>query len=187
MGFLELVKRRRSIRSYIEKPIDRNLLLQCIEAARLAPSACNAQPWKFIIVDDRDLIIEIAEKVCHSIYSINKFIENAGALVVVVSDREGFMRKVGSYLKGTNYYLIDIGIACEHLVLQATELGLGSCWIGWFDEKRLKEILHVPRDKRIDVIISLGYSTSSGPAPKPRKELSEITSFLRFNTSLIEE
>jgi nitroreductase len=177
MGFLELVKKRRSIRSYLDKPIPRKILLQCVEAARLAPSACNAQPWEFVIVDDRKLIVEISEKVCHSIYSINKFIKEAAALVVVVSDKDTFLSKIGGYLKGTNYYLIDIGIACQHLILQAAELGIGSCWIGWFDEKKLKKILRVPSSKRIDVIISLGYCKGQFPSPKQRKELSQIVSF----------
>jgi nitroreductase len=177
MEFLELVRARQSIRSYIQKPIEREMLLKCIEAARLAPSACNAQPWKFIVIDDRDLIIEIAQKICHSVYAINKFIKYAGALVVVVSDKERFLRKVGAYIRGTNYYLIDIGIACEHLLLQATELGLGSCWIGWFDEKRLKKILSVPRDKKIDVVISLGNYRENKLKIKSRRCLEEICLF----------
>lgn len=182
MEFLELVKKRRSIRSYDARPIDRDLLLKCIEAAHLSPSACNAQPWKFIVVDDKNLISEIVDKAFHTIYSFNKFIKDAGALIVVVSDKEGFMRKVGKYAKGTNYYLIDIGIACEHLILQAAELGIGSCWIGWFDEKELKKVLNVPKRKRIDVIISLGYLKPSETTlkPKPRKEIPEILSYNRF-------
>jgi len=180
MEFLELVKKRRSVRSYTGKPVSRELLLKCVESARLAPSACNVQPWRFVIVDDRKLIVEIAEKACHGVYSINKFIKDAGALVAVISEREAFIRKVGGYLRGTNYYLLDIGIACEHLVLQATELGIGSCWIGWFDENKLKKILNIPRNKKIDIIISLGYydSQSDAAKPKPRKELSEIASFI---------
>ncbi len=180
MEYLDLVKKRQSIRSYIDKPISRDVLSKCVEAARLAPSACNAQPWKFIIVDQNNLIAKITDKVCHGIYSMNKFIKNAGALVVVVSDKEGFLRKVGAAVKGTNYYLIDIGIACEHLVLQAAELGLGSCWIGWFDEKRLKEILKIPKNRRIDIIISLGYYESDKLTPRSRKSISEILSFNKY-------
>jgi nitroreductase len=182
MEFLELVNKRRSVRSYDSRPVDRGLLLKCIEAARHAPSACNAQPWKFIIVDDKGLISEIAEKTCSGVYSINKFIKDAATLIAVCSDKEDFIRKVGKYAKGTDYYLVDIGIACEHLILQAEELGIGSCWIGWFDEKMLKKILNVPKEKRIDVIISLGYiKPSEGiPSPRPRKELSEIVSYNKY-------
>lgn len=183
MGFSELIQNRQSIRSYIERPISRDVLRECVEAARLAPSACNYQPWRFICVDDRKLITDITDQVCGGIYSINAFVKNAGALVVVVSDKEGFLRQLGGKLKRTDYYLVDIGIACEHLVLKATELGLGSCWIGWFNERRLKQLLHVPRTRRIDIMISLGYyDPATKPAPRSRKDLSEIISFNTYRT-----
>lgn len=180
MAFLELVKKRYSVRTYTSKPVPRDILLKCIEAARLAPSACNAQPWRYIIVDKKELVEKIGEEVCSGIYSFNNFVKNAAALIVVVSDKEGFIRKVGSYIKGTNYYLIDIGIACEHLVLQATELGLGTCWIGWFDEKKLKRILNIPRNKRVDVIISLGYYQKIPSTSQSRKALTELVSYNKY-------
>ena len=107
---------------------------------------------------------------------MNNFIKDTSTLIIVVSDKEGFLRKLGSKIKKVDYYLIDIGIACEHLVLQATELGLGSCWIGWFDEKKLKKILGVTGNKRIDIIIALGYCNLPSPISQ-RKELSQIVSF----------
>jgi len=179
MSFLDLVSRRQSIRSYLNKPIPKDDILKCIEAARLAPSACNVQPWKFVVVDEKNLIDKIVDEACLGIYSMNKFIKSAAALIVVVSQKESFLRKIGSALKGTNYYLIDIGIACEHLVLQATELGIGSCWIGWFNEKKLKSIMQVPKDKKIDVIISLGFSEIQ-PSAKNRKELKEVLSYNKY-------
>ncbi len=179
MEFLELVRKRHSVRSFLNKPVPRQMLEQCLEAAHLAPSACNAQPWKFIVIERRELIEEITRRVFHSIYSFNRFIKDAGALIAVVSDKEGFVRKAGKYLKGTDYYLIDIGIAAEHLVLQATEFGLGSCWIGWFDEKRLRKLLTLPRRRRIDIIIALGYCKSETPSIKSRKEFSDISEFIQ--------
>ncbi|MEA1912635.1 MAG: nitroreductase family protein [candidate division WOR-3 bacterium] len=180
MEFLELVKKRRSIRAYSDKSLKREDILKCLEAARLAPSACNAQPWKFVIVVDKDLISKIAQKTLHSIYSFNRFIENAGALICVVSEKEGLKRYVGKRIMGTDYYLIDIGIACEHLVLQATELGIGSCWIGWFDERRLKDILNVPEKKRVAVIIALGYTKKPSTTCSSRKKLERIISFNEY-------
>lgn len=176
MEFSRLVIERRSIRRYLPRPIPIELIWKCLESARLAPSACNAQPWKFVVVDKREFISRIAKQACGGIYSINSFIKDASVLVVIVSEREGFLRKVGKYLKGTDYYLLDIGIAGEHLVLQATELGIGSCWIGWFNEKRLKQILHIPKKKRVDVMIALGYPASQ-PVSKPRKSMQEMVSF----------
>lgn len=180
MDFLELVKKRKSVRKYKNKSISREKLMKCVESARLAPSACNSQPWKFIIVDESNLIQEISKKAFHTFYSVNSFVQGAKALIVVVSDKVGFQRKVAKFLKGTNYYLIDIGIACEHLILQATELGLGSCWIGWFDEKRIKNILDIPKRKKVDIVISLGYPKNSHPSFKNRKERNEIISFNKY-------
>lgn len=177
---LNLINKRRSIRHYLNRAISKEDLLKCIEAARVAPSACNAQPWKFIIVDDPLLKNEICERAFCGIYSINKFAMNAPALIIVVSEKEKFLSALGGYLRDTKYYLLDIGIACEHLVLQATELGIGSCWIGWFNERAVKKALKIPRNKKIDVIISLGYYREDGSGEstkKPRRSLEEISSF----------
>ncbi len=177
MKFIDLVKKRKSLRTYLDKPIPRQDLLSCIEAARLAPSACNAQPWKFLIIDDKDTIKSLVKDICHTIYSFNKFIGEASALVIVISQKEGFLRKAAGKIKGTNYYLIDIGIACQHLALQAQELGIGSCWIGWFDEKKLKKNLKLPKKNKIDTIMSLGYDKSIMAKSKIRKPINEIYSF----------
>lgn len=177
MGFMDLVTKRRSVRSYTSTNIPREMLLDCVEAARLAPSACNVQPWRFVVVDDRELVKSIARDTCHSIYAMNKFIGGAAALVVAVSDKETFIRTLGSRIKGTDYYLIDMGISCEHLILRAAELGIGSCWIGWFDERKMKETLHIPGNKRVDIVISLGYPQAVEQVRKTRKTRSEIVSF----------
>lgn len=175
-----LISKRRSIRNYIDKPIAKDDLLKCLEAARLAPSACNGQPWKFIIVDDPQLKDKVCEGAFSGVYSINKFTKNAPVLVVVISEREKFFAALGGYCRGTNYYLVDIGITCEHLVLQAAELGIGSCWLGWFNEKAVKNILGIPKNKKVDIIISLGYYEKE-PPEKTRKPLQEISSFNRYS------
>lgn len=178
---LDLINKRKSVRNYINRPIPREDLLKCIEAARLAPSACNGQPWKFIVVDEPLLKKKVCEKAFSGIYSMNKFVETAPVLIIVISEKEKFMSALGGKIRGTRYYLLDIGIASEHLVLQAAELGIGSCWIGWFSEKGVKSILKIPRHKKIDAIISLGYSKEDRPAPKMRKPLGEISSFNAYN------
>ena len=175
--FMDLVRKRRSIRTYLDKPVPKEDLLRCIEAARLAPSACNSQPWKFIIVDEPRLVKMICEKAFSGVYSINKFAKDAPVLIVVVSEKEKFASKMGGYFRGTNYCLLDIGIACEHLILEATELGIGTCWLGWFNEKSVKKTLKVPRNKKIDAIISMGYRKEDKPVLKARKSLEEISLF----------
>ncbi len=179
MALMDLMQKRRSIRKYLPKPVPREDLLRCVEAARLAPSACNAQPWKFLIIDDPELKRRVCGEIFSGLYSMNRFAADAGALVVVISGKGKLISELGGQVRDTKYYLIDIGIACEHLVLQAEELGLGSCWIGWFDEKKLKKILNIPKDKKIDVVISLGYFDDEKPVPKIRKTLDEISSFNR--------
>lgn len=177
MKFIDLARKRRSLRHYLDKPIQRRELLSCLEAGRLAPSACNAQPWKFVIIDDKKTINRLSQEIFHTVYSFNKFAGQAAAWIVAASDKETFLRKAAGRFKGTNYYLIDIGIACEHIVLEAESLGIGSCWIGWFDEKKLKRSLAIPKKNKLDIIIALGYPKSKVFQPKTRKPLDKITFF----------
>lgn len=177
MVFLELVKNRRSIRKYLAKPVPRDIVDKCLEAARLAPSACNSQPWYFIVVDNEKLKNELVDKAFSGVYSINSFAKKAPVIVAVVTDRSQYIACVGGYIRGVQYSLIDVGIACEHFILQAQEEGLGTCWLGWFDERAVKKILGVPQNKRIDVMISVGYQESHPAREKTRKSLNEIRRF----------
>jgi len=157
MALLELLKQRRSVRDFLDKPVEREKIRLCLEAARVAPSACNSQPWRFIVVDDGELKRRLCEKAFSGIYAINAFCRKAPVIVVIVSEKSKFLARIGSMFRGTKYYLIDIGIAGEHFVLQAQELGLGTCWIGWFNERAVKSVLNIPKDKKIDVLLALGY------------------------------
>lgn len=129
----------------------------CLEAARMAPSAENSQPWKFIVVDDPAIKNELCRRAFSGLYSMNSFCQTAPVIVAIVSEKSNFLARIGGMFRGTKYYLIDIGIAGEHFVLQAEELGLGTCWLGWFDEKAVKSVLNVPRSKKLDILIALGY------------------------------
>lgn len=177
---LEIIKARISIRDYLDKPVEREKIMQCLEAARLSPSACNAQPWKFIVVDEPDLKNRLCEAAFGGIYRMNIFVKKAPVIIVVISEREKFLAKIGGYLRRTYYYLIDIGIACEHLILEAVALGLGTCWIGWFNERQVKKVLNIPENKKIDVMISLGYPKEDSPSSKQRYTLEEISSFNQY-------
>ena len=179
MGFLELAKKRRSVRKYSSGAVPREAIDRCLEAARLAPSACNSQPWYFIVVDDRKLKDELADKAFSGVYSMNAFAGSAPVLIAVVTERSNYIARLGGYFKGIQYSLIDIGITCEHLVLQAEEEGLGTCWLGWFNEKAAKEVLGVPKNKKIDILISVGYPEETTVSDKPRKALEEIRRYNR--------
>ena len=178
MTLLDLIRHRRSIRGFLDRPVEREKIMMCLEAARLAPSACNSQPWKFVVVDDRSL----KDKLCHAafrgIYSINTFCRTAPVIVAIVSEKSKFFARIGGMFRGTKYYLIDIGIAGEHFVLQAEEFGLGTCWIGWFNERAVKSVLNIPQHKKIDILIALGYYDEEKKHPRHRREpLDKIASF----------
>lgn len=150
----------------------------CLEAARLAPSASNSQPWKFIVVDDRLLKDKLCDAAFGGIYSLNSFCKTAPVIVAVISEKSKFMTRIGGMFRGTEYHLIDLGIACEHLVLQATDLGLGTCWIGWFNENAVKVTLNVPQQKKIDILIAMGYCESGKAGSEhDREPLDKIASF----------
>ncbi len=176
-GFLELVRSRISVRNYRDTPVEREKILHCLEAARLAPSACNSQPWSFIVVDDPGLKNRICNRIFSGPYKMNAFARTAPVLIVVVSEKSRFFATLGGIIRNTRYYLIDIGSAVEHFVLQACELGLGSCWIGWFNEKELKKALSLSRNKKIDVVLSLGYPITT-EKKRFRRSMNEIAQFI---------
>jgi nitroreductase len=177
-NFLDLVQNRQSVRKYDNKPVDRTIIDRCIEAARLAPSACNSQPWRFIIVDQPELKSQIAKLTKASVLGMNLFVDEAPVLVVLVTEASNFTAKLGSVIKDKPYNLIDTGIAAEHFCLQATSEGLGTCMMGWFDEKGIKKILGIPKTKRAYLVISLGYpSHEEKLRKKVRKPTDDIASY----------
>ena len=177
MDFTKLIKKRQSDRQYDTRLVESEKIMQCIEAARMAPSACNAQPWKFIVVDEPELKNQLASAIAGM--GMNKFAFDAPTIVAIVLEKPNFMSKIGSILKGKEYTLIDIGIAATHFCLQATDLELGTCIIGWFDEKKVRKLLHIPNKKRIPLLITVGYSTEE-LRQKHRKEVGEVWSANRY-------
>ena len=159
------------------KPIPKSSIQRCMEAARLAPSACNSQPWSFIIVQNEALKEKVAKGAFSGIHSVYAFAKNAPVLIVAVREKSRYLARLGGQLRGAQFNLIDLGIACEHIVLAAQEIGLGSCWIGWFNERKVKKVLNIPRQKKVDIIISLGYKAEELLEVTNRRTLSEICDF----------
>ena len=170
---LELIISRQSDRKYSDKPVEKEKLERIIEAGRMAPSACNAQPWKFIVVTEPDLIGKIAEAASASLIGMNTFVAQAPLLLVLVREKPNMSSRIGGTIKNKDYSLIDIGIASENICLQARAEGIGSCMIGWFDERMLRKILGIPKSKRVELIITLGYSLSE--QREKRRKPSEVT------------
>lgn len=179
MTFLELVQLRCSIRRYdAARPVEREKIARMLEAARLAPSACNSQPWSFWVVEKPTLKKQVAEAAFSGLYKMNAFAIHAPVLIVIARDRSKKAARFGGCIRGVTFNLIDTGIAGEHMCLQAAEDGLGTCWLGWFNEKAVRKRLAIPRHFKLDSIISVGYPEANLPdREKKRLNLDEITHY----------
>ncbi|MGG7076619.1 nitroreductase family protein [Clostridium sardiniense] len=170
-NFFELIETRESCRNYTGDSIEKEKLIKCIEAARLAPSACNGQPWQFYLVTNSD----IKSKLVKLTQSSSK---NASAFIVILEEKPKLQTKIVNNLKNQEYTQVDIGIAASHVCLAATELGLSTCMLGWFNEDKIKELLNISPSKRIRLIISVGYSSNKEPSKKNRKSLDKILNII---------
>lgn len=183
MPFIDLLKQRRSVRDFLDKPVERHKLIACLEAARLAPSASNSQPWSFLVVDDPGLKDILCKEAFGGLYFFNAFCRKAPVILVVISEQSKFLTRIGALFRGTQFYLIDIGIAVEHFILQAEEMDLGTCWIGWFNEKAVKKTLTIPESKKIDILVAVGYrDTSKSYNEQKREKLDNIIAFNRYRS-----
>ena len=157
MTLSDIIKHRKSVREFQDSPVEHDKIMICLEAARLAPSACNSQPWKFVVIDDKEIKNKVCDAAFSGVYFVNAFCKTAPVVVAVVTEKSKFLASIGGMFRGTRYCLLDVGAAIEHFVLQAEDLGIGTCWIGWFNEKAIKSLLKIPQDKKIDILIALGY------------------------------
>lgn len=176
MDFNSLVLARQSNRSYIDRSVENDKLVRILECARMSPSACNAQPWHIIVVDNLELKNKIADATSEKVLGMNHFTKQAPLHLVIVEEAANLTSSFGSWVKRKHFPLIDIGIIAEHICLAAANEGLGSCMIGWFDEIKVKKILNVPSSKRVQLIITLGY-TDQKTRTKIRKPLDKIVSY----------
>lgn len=177
IDFIELTRKRQSVRSYNSQPVEPDKIERCIEAARLAPSACNSQPWKFIVVTDTELKYKLADATSNRILPLNHFTKEASILVVLVRESANFTSKMGEIIRDKKFTLMDIGIAAIHFCLQATVEGLGTYMMGWFNESKVKKLLNIPRSKRAELIITVGYPKDETIRDKKRKSFTEIISY----------
>ncbi len=170
-NFFELIEKRESCRSYTGESIEKETLIKCIEAARLAPSACNGQPWQFYVITNPDIKSKLVKLTQASS-------NNASAFIVVLEEKPKLQTKIVNNLKNQEYTQVDIGIASSHICLAATELGLSTCMLGWFNEDKIKELLNINSSKRIRLIMSVGYSAKEEPLKKTRKSLDKILTII---------
>lgn len=175
-GLMATIARRVSCRAYLPDPVPQALLLQILEAARLAPSACNQQPWRFGILRDPGARRRVVEEGFLPGIKMNWALD-APVHVVIGMETSFITHRLAASVSGVAYPWVDIGIAGEHLVLAATELGLGTCWIGWIRPRVLGRIVGWPRSIKPVAVITVGYPSPSPSAPLPetrRKPLDEL-------------
>lgn len=173
MDFLELAKKRQSCRNFDStRTVEREKITSCLEAARLAPSACNAQPYHFTVA--KGLMAQKVGKACTSLGQ-NKFATDVPFFIIVSEDRYNLTAKFGAMVKEQDFKSVDMGIAVAYLTAQATSLGLSTCILGWFDEEAIQKICNIKN--RIRLVIAIGYGKDS-LREKKRKDLSQISDFL---------
>lgn len=141
MDVFEAVQKRRSIRAYESTPVPKAVLEKILEAARLAPSAGNVQPWHFIVVTDAGKRERLAESI------LVRFLKEAPVVIVGCGDQKA----------SPKWFMVDVAIAMQNMVLTATSEGLGTCWIGIFNESKVKELLKIPEKFRVVALLALGY------------------------------
>ena len=163
MNVFEAIQQRYSVRRYQDRPVEAEKLARILEAARLAPSAGNRQEWRFVVVTDEQLRHQLMAAA-----GDQGFVGQAP--VVIAACAETDERLMGC---GQLSYPIDVAIALEHIALQAVEEGLGTCWVGAFDEAAVKQILDIPESIRVVELMPLGYPADQ-PKPKQRLALAEI-------------
>lgn len=170
MDIFQVIRDRRSIRKYKDTPVEREKIDQILDAARLAPSWKNTQCWRFLVLTDPDKRAALLDSFPDDNPG-KKAIAMAPAVIVACADpRESGVEN------GIEYYIADTAIAFEHLCMSAHALGLGTCWMGWYNEEQIKQALGIPAAIRIIGITPLGYPDQE-PKARPRKELQEIAFF----------
>ena len=176
--FLQLVASRQSDRAYdMSRAVEHDKLERILEAARLSPSACNAQPWRFVVVTDPELAVKVGKATAG--LGMNKFAKDAPVHILIVEESANITSLLGGKVKDKHFPLIDIGIAASHMVLAAESEGLGSCILGWFDEKKIKQLTGIPSSKRLLLDIIIGYPLKE-KRKKIRKAREKVVSYNKY-------
>ena len=171
MNVMEAIKKRCSVRNYQNRPVEREKVDKILESARLAPSASNRQEWRFVIVQDRDTRQRLMKAAKNQ-----PFVGEAPVVIACCAKTDNHIMTCGQMC-----YPIDMAIAIEHMALEATEEGLGTCWVGAFYEDQVKEILGIPQDIRVVELLALGYPAKPSSTHKDRLSIEEIVMHERWS------
>ncbi|MDR1165471.1 MAG: nitroreductase family protein [Deltaproteobacteria bacterium] len=174
--FFDLVLNRQSCRDFADKPLEREKLVKIVDAARLSPSACNSQPWSFVAVDDPQKFAAVAEATL--MYGANSYISKAKAMVVALEEFAPLKPAIAKHMDSQVFAQGDLGGAVLNICYAAEALGVGSCILGAFDRVKIHEVLDIPQEKKIFLLVALGYPNSAKVRPKARKPLEEVARFV---------
>lgn len=178
MNFEKLQAARESCRVYREKPVDRELLTRLVDVARLSPSGCNAQPWRFMIVDEQEACRKLVEALDDNGLTGCPWGDKVPAFIVICEDEAHLRPGVAEYYGSQHFAQMDIGMAAMALCYEATALGLGTCMIGTMNQKKMRQAFGIPEERVVRLIITVGYPTKEGePRKKTRKALDEILTY----------
>lgn len=175
IDFIELCKKRQSCRSFDDRMVEHEKLVNCVEAARLAPSGCNSQPWKFLVVETPELVTEVAN--CTMQLGINSYIANAKAFIIVVEQHATLIPRLRPLFPSQFFAAGDMGAAVVTICYEAEAQGLGSCILGLYDRDRLCELFNLPIDTKFGNIVAIGYPKTPETRNKIRKEFDDIVEF----------
>ncbi len=167
MDVMDAIKARKSVRSYLNKPVEDEKLNKILEAGRLAPSASNRQEWRFVVVRNSETRRKLADAA-----SGQTFVGEAPAVIVACAETDNHVMRCGQLC-----YPIDVAIALDHMSIAAVELGLGTCWVGSFDEKKVKVILGIPEKIHVVELMPLGYPSDPSQVEKNRYDLDKIVKY----------
>ena len=174
--YFDLVRRRESCRNFDpNRPVEKEKLVRCAEAAWLAPSACNGQPWKYLIVTNA----ELAEKLRPLMMELgmNKFLKNCPAFAVVLQEATIARVSLSQKFKDQDFAPIDVAFSASQFCYAATEQGLSTCIIGWHNEQKIRELFSLPKSTRVRLILAVGYATSDQLREKSRKPIDDVIQY----------
>ena len=174
---MKIMQQRHSCRSFLDKKVEDEKIVACIHAASLAPSACNTQPYHFYVCNTPETVATAAE--FSKFERVNSWVGSAGAFVIITQEHAEIPSFIGSNTSGRDFRQYDIGLAIENFLLEATELGLGTCILGCFNEEKLKEKFRIPSPKKIALLIAIGYPDEKEIPNKKRRALEDTITYLK--------
>lgn len=174
--FMDLCLRRQTCREFSDRPVEHDKLVQCVEAARNAPSGCNAQPWSFVVAESPEAVKQVGE--CVQQMGMNPYAMQAKAFVVIVEEHATLMPAIACLLDSQYFAKGDLGAAAAYFCLEAEAQGLGTCQFGIYDRAKLGTVLGIPPDKQYGALIGIGYAAKPDVRKKARKGLDAVARFV---------